>query len=150
MIPSRILVAFDGSDQSIQALRMALGIGKAVNAEIHAVYVIKISDYMRFTAHTGPLGRSEQISGYISEHIAKEGIRMERGIAEIAAEYKVPVRTHKKIGDPREEILHLSRIIDADLIMLGSTGSGGFKNILLGSVSAYIVRNSPVSTVIVR
>jgi nucleotide-binding universal stress UspA family protein len=150
MIPSRILVAFDGSDLSARALSMALGIGKAIDAEIHVVYVIKISDYIRFGGHAGPLERSGQISELISEHILKKGTQMEREIAGIAAEYEIPVHVHKKIGDPREEILHLSGIIDADLIMLGSTGSGGLKDILLGSVSDYVARNSPVSTVIVR
>lgn len=150
MIPSRILVAFDGSDLSARALRMALGIGKAVDAEVHAVYVLKISDYMRFTSHSGPMERSEHISRLISKHILEQGTRMERAIAGIAAEFGLPVHTHKKIGDPREEILLLSRIIDADLIMLGSTGTGGLKQILLGSVSTFVVRNSPISTVIVR
>ena len=150
MIPSRILVAFDGSHLSVRALHMALGMGKAIHAEIHAVYVIKISDFMRFSGHAGPLEKTDQISALVSTHIRSEGTRREREIADIAAEYRIPVHTHKKIGDPREEILGLARIIGADLIMLGSTGAGGLKKILLGSVSSYIVRNSPVSTVIVR
>ncbi|HUU74623.1 MAG TPA: universal stress protein [Methanoregulaceae archaeon] len=147
---SRILVAFDGSEISIRALRMSLEMGRALDADIHAVYVVKTADFMRFSGHAGPFEKSDRITQLISEHMAKEGMVREREIAAIAAEYSMPVRIHKKIGDPREEILELARTIHADLIVIGSRGQGGLKKVLLGSVSSFIVQNSQISTVIVR
>jgi nucleotide-binding universal stress UspA family protein len=49
-------------------------------------------------------------------------------------------------GIPAEEILNAGA--DADLIVLGSRGGGGFSRLLLGSVSAHVVEHAQVPVTI--
>ncbi|MET0390513.1 MAG: universal stress protein [Polyangiales bacterium] len=46
-------------------------------------------------------------------------------------------------GDPRDAILDLARVSGADLIVVGARGRGAAAKLLLGSVTAHIVRHAP-------
>src|SRR5918998_540439 len=52
---------------------------------------------------------------------------------------------------PRQEALDLiERSKEADLVVLGSRGHGGFKGMLLGSVSQHLVAHAECPVVVVR
>lgn len=53
-------------------------------------------------------------------------------------------------GDPAEEIIRLSHIYKADLIVIGSRGLTGLKRILEGSVSAQVVADANCSVWVVK
>jgi nucleotide-binding universal stress UspA family protein len=147
---SKILVAFDGSEPSEFALRTALEIGKGLNAEIHAIYVFKPGEFPAIPSRVTHIGgREDPALEMFARTIKEESAKMEKRIADIAAEFSMPVRTHEKIGDPREEILGFAEIINADLIVMGSRGRGMIKQLLLGSVSSYVVEHSKVATLLV-
>ena len=138
-----ILVAFDGSEPGERALRAALEWGETFGAEVHAVYVAEVRGFLsEYLPSQRDLSR-------ISRMIEEEGVKMERRIAKIVSRDARTVRTHRKVGDPRREILALAEIIGADLIMIGSRGKGGLKELLLGSVSSFVAGHSPVPTVLV-
>ncbi|MDG6256881.1 MAG: universal stress protein [Methanomicrobiaceae archaeon] len=147
---SKILAAFDGSEPSERALQCALEIGKALGAEIHAIYVFKPGEFPAIPSNITRLGgRGDPALEVFARTIREESARIEKRIADIAEEYSTPVRTHKTIGDPREEILRFAAIIDADLIVMGSRGRGMVKQLLLGSVSSYVAEHSTVPTLLV-
>lgn len=147
----KILVAFDGSDPSERGLRIALEMGKGIDATVHVIYVIKPVELPLPLPHRPPyFGRIDQAIEMVSKSIREEGAMMEKRVADIAEDYSFPVRMHKKIGDPREEILQLAKVLGADLIIVGFRGKGGLKRLLLGSVSSYVVENSRVSTLVAR
>jgi nucleotide-binding universal stress UspA family protein len=62
---------------------------------------------------------------------------------ETAADVRVDVVT----GDPAEELVKASR--DADLLVVGSRGSGGFARLLMGSVSSKVTHHAACPTVVV-
>src|SRR6185437_1111586 len=51
-------------------------------------------------------------------------------------------------GDPAEELVNASR--DADLVVVGSRGSGGFASLLMGSVSSKVTRHAACPVVVIR
>ncbi|KAJ3149081.1 hypothetical protein HDU89_004084 [Geranomyces variabilis] len=78
---------------------------------------------------------SHKLLKYFGNHILKAGIKC-RAIA---------LR-----GDPREELVHKTAEINADMLVMGSRGMGTIKRALLGSVSDHCVHNSPCPVVVVR
>ena len=62
---------------------------------------------------------------------------------------KVPeVTVNVVTGDPAEELIKAS--YDADMIVLGSRGSGGFAKLLLGSVSSKVTHHADCNVVLIR
>ena len=50
-------------------------------------------------------------------------------------------------GDPAEELVKASR--DADMLVVGSRGSGGFARLLMGSVSSQVTHHAACPVVII-
>ena len=53
-------------------------------------------------------------------------------------------------GDPTEEIVRLSNIYNADLIVIGSRGLKGINRILQGSISSQVVAEANCSVFVVK
>lgn len=51
-------------------------------------------------------------------------------------------------GDPAEELIKASR--DADMVVVGSRGSGGFTSLLMGSVSSKVTHHAAFPVVVIR
>jgi nucleotide-binding universal stress UspA family protein len=63
---------------------------------------------------------------------------------ETPAEITVDVVT----GDAAEELINASR--DADMVVVGSRGGGGFAQLLMGSVSSKVTHHAACPVVVVR
>ena len=61
---------------------------------------------------------------------------------------EVPIQTVVGHGSPAKVIIEAAK--DADLVVVGSRGLGGFTGLLLGSVSAHLVHHSPCTVVVVK
>jgi nucleotide-binding universal stress UspA family protein len=53
-------------------------------------------------------------------------------------------------GDPATQIVQLARDTGADLIVMGTHGRTGTERLLLGSVAEKVMRDSPVSVMVVK
>ncbi len=58
--------------------------------------------------------------------------------------------TRLRSGNPAEEIVDTAEEMNADVIVVGSHGTGGIKRVLLGSVSERILNHAPGSVLIVK
>lgn len=65
---------------------------------------------------------------------------------------KLPCRTEVQIvmGEPTEEIVRLSNIYNADLIVIGNRGLKGINRIVQGSVSSQVVAEANCSVLVVK
>ena len=135
----RILVGVDGSEGSRRALRWAIGEAAAHEAALHALIVWQ-SPYDFGEALYFPVDEGKLAEG------AKQ--RVAESIAEVAGEAPgVQIDCLVVEGDPAETLCE--RSAEADLLVVGSRGHGGFAGLMLGSVSTKCAHHSRCPVVIV-
>ncbi len=142
----RILVATDGSDRADDAVRRAVELATATNAELHVVGA----------CHPYSLGELEairrQLPNEFQDLVAPE-IEGEHHVATarpvIEAAGLTPIE-HVTSGNPAEAILTTAADIDADLIVVGARGLNAVARFIRGSVSTKVAHHSPCDVLIVE
>jgi nucleotide-binding universal stress UspA family protein len=140
----KIVVAYDGSENSSKALDRAIELAKCNNAELHVVGVVRIFEFGAID-YISP----EEIEEYEKQEISKEEKYLKEAIQKVSqaglnGTYKVME------GDPAEEIMTYADEIGSDLIVVGRRGVGGFKRLLIGSKSSNIVKYANQSVLVVK
>ncbi|MBD7995004.1 universal stress protein [Arthrobacter sp. Sa2CUA1] len=137
---SGIVVGLDGSDQSICALTWAAREARRRDVPLHVV-----------TAYTVPIfAASSMDAGYtaIDDAVIRDGARsvQEQTLAKVSL-HGLEIIPRVESGDASAVLLELSE--DAELMVVGSRGRGGFVGRLLGSVSSAVPAHAKCPTVIV-
>jgi nucleotide-binding universal stress UspA family protein len=132
----RVIVGVDGSEASRRALRWAADYAVAVGSRIEAIAVWEmpatygwISSARDETPTEAALKGLESVVGDVVGATPHVELTVARGHAAF-----VLVEASKR----------------ADLLVLGSRGMGGFKGMLLGSVSHYCVQHADCPVVVFR
>jgi nucleotide-binding universal stress UspA family protein len=143
ILPTKILLATDGSKDAELATKAAIELANATGLELHVVYV----------GEFGPLPRAplESKLGQIAQRLTRRtrSVLGER-IALIAAAGGGVSGEHARVGRPAQEIVALAQEIEAGLIVMGSRGRGGVRRALMGSVSDSVVRHAHCPVLVVR
>lgn len=132
----KIIVGVDGSDHAKQALTWALA-----RASAEDVVVL---------AHTWQIpasGFELPISSLDGIEAAAEEL-MDKLAAEATTEDGPAIEVDVGCGHPGLRLTDLSA--NADLVVVGSRGYGGFKGLLLGSVSTYVVHHAHCPVAVIR
>lgn len=138
---SRILVAYDGSELGKKALETAARIaGQDPGIELHVVNVLEPLNVPAYNPGIVDLWERRRESAEILMAEAKE-------LLEPIAK---SVKTHIKDGSPGESIVNTARELQCDLIIMGSRGLTGIKELFLGSVSHYVAQRSDCPVLIVK
>jgi nucleotide-binding universal stress UspA family protein len=136
---SRIVVGVDGSEHAKRALRWALDEAAVRGAELVVAYVAT-PPLQTATALAPPGPTAEQLTELGRELVVDEAL------AEVDAE-EVAVERVVRPGHVTEELCELAR--DADLLVVGARGLGGFRGLLLGSTTQQLVAHAPCPVVVV-
>jgi nucleotide-binding universal stress UspA family protein len=139
---TNILVAIDGSDASQRAFIRAVEEAKVWNARLHVIYVVETGLFSSL-----PADNTVEIMYRVLE---TEGNSVLEKAKKTATEKGVTPFTHMKQGHAGSEVVTLADKEKVDLIMVGSHGKSNADRLLIGSVSAYIVSHSAVTTMVVR
>lgn len=135
------VLATDGSESANRALVAGLRV-VVPGGRLQLVTVVPDEDpsLVVGAGHSGPVMRPEQKQRMLDAEEA-DG----RAVLADAARRLAPieVETHLLRGDPGAAICGWAEKTGADLIVLGTSGKGGLKRAVLGSVSDYVVRNAP-------
>ncbi|MFI5150202.1 MAG: universal stress protein [Bacteroidia bacterium] len=129
-----ILVPTDFSKPASNAMHYALAMAKKEKAEIilaHAFDVNTITPY-----NTMPM---------IAEKIGRMELEAEEKLKLLCAELRtsgIQCSYLNKLGDPIEIILSAVREVHADLIIMGTRGASGIKELLVGSNTVHIINRS--------
>jgi len=142
---SRILVAIDGSPQSMEAAEHGVSMAKKDNADLVVISVI----------HT-----PASVLTYTTEKNFREFLKKSKEdintwfekIRNRAAEAGLSIRTEtvEEIYSIPGAIIKFAEQEKADIIVIGGTGRSGFKKFLLGSVSGDVVRYARCPVLVVK
>lgn len=136
-----VLVAVDGSEPADRALAWA-----ATEARLRSVPLTIVHCY--YWPSTG-LGAMDAI-GFLMEGLEQDSREVLAAAGSTARDLApgITIRTVSHLGAPLAALVDMSD--DYELLVLGSRGLGGFKGMLLGSVSTGVVAHAHGSVVIVR
>lgn len=141
----KILVAFDGSEYSIRALRAAQILAKGQGSELLVLYVILPLIYSYAGMSNVDIQRIDRIEKEEAKAIVKRGNELIRE-ENIDAKIKVIEGVLSAV----QAITEYADKESVDLIAVGTRGMRGFKKLLLGSVSSGVVAHAPCSVLVVR
>ncbi len=137
---ARWIVGIDGSDAAVDALRWAVGHGADRDVDVSALGAFHVPAIMSmFTAKRG-FGVDELGLAATAGHDVDVAI-------ESVADAGVEVHALVFEGQPQHVLVDAS--VDADLLVIGRTGSGELRHHVLGSVSQYCVTHSHAPVVVV-
>lgn len=144
----KILVATDGSTLSKKAVRSAVELAGAVNAELLALYVVPRYPVSYFeggiTVSTQDIARTEK-------QWADEGQAVVDAVGKAAQAKGVKARGIIAKSDlVAEAIMAAAKKHKCDLIVMASHGRRGFKRILLGSETQHVLTHSTVPVLVLR
>ena len=133
-----VVVGVDGSEQSEHALRWAVGAAGARGATVRAVLVWSLLDQHReagvpFDPDYGEREALEYLHRFVADALGDGANAVE----------------HEVVCDLPVEGL-LGAAAGSELLVVGARGLGGFRDLLLGSVSRRVLEGSDVPVAVIR
>jgi len=138
-----VLVGVDDSPESEAAVRWALRYAAATKANIAVVHAWHLTyEYAWISNEPSPddpvVVARQEVAAMVANARSDTGIDADA----VATTITIPA------GRPVPTLLDAAK--EADLVVLGRRGRGGFTGLLLGSVSAQVVAHAPCTVVVVR
>lgn len=135
--PRIVLLATDGSENTNAAIEKAASIARGTGADLHLVHVWHDVPTAHFhnLVRTELKRRGQEVLDQQTERIEETGVRV--------------ADAHLRTGHTADEIVDLAERIGAGLIVAGSRRLGPMGRVLVGSVSAQVVRRAPCPVLVV-
>ena len=136
-----ILIPTDFSECAENALYMASSIASKVNAKLHLVYTLNMSDSILLDAENDAVKAAPYIRAMekkFEEYVDKPYLK------------NVEVNYSVRQGSIQQEIEDVIDEVSADLIVMGSHGIDGFQEYFIGSTTQKVVRNSKVPVMVIK
>jgi nucleotide-binding universal stress UspA family protein len=145
---STVILCTDGSDLAIEALGRGLPVLKDATTVLLVTVVPAVDPSLAYdgSGHAGPSFTPDELEAH-QRKVTEEGTHaVERTAVGLALDH---VTTEVLDGDPGRRLCERATEVGADAIVIGTRGRSGIKRALLGSVSDYVVRNSPCPVLVV-
>lgn len=148
MIFKHILVPVDFSDGSVNALRLAVSMGRASGAKLTLLHVGVVPHV--YDTELSIVGVGPSVFLDLSGQIATEHKhRLERLIASDVPSEMTTVAIVRE-GYAPDEILDVIKEVHPDLVVMGTHGRTGLARALLGSVAERVIRQAEVPVLVTR
>lgn len=143
---SKILVAIDGSEASMDAADYAIQMAREYNSELIALHVI-LSDLTIFSPN--PPRHINELKQEAQKYLDK--LREKSNLDSNNSDKKIPLRTEliasaSAVGG----IVGFAEKENTSLIVIGTRGRSGFKKLLLGSVAAGVVTYAHCPVMVIK
>jgi nucleotide-binding universal stress UspA family protein len=139
----RVLVATDGSDAALAAVRTGAELTASLGpeAELHVVSAVDYAGVPPMLAKRPPGA---------PDLLADEAVRALAQAEAACGEAGVPVRARVVHGEVVEAILTYAREVRADILVAGYHGHNRFVRLVMGSVTGNLIRSTDLPVVVVR
>ena len=145
---NEIVVGVDGSEESRAALDWAVEEGRLRQAPVLAIHAWEVP---MVPAPTGLVPPSVEVVGDLTELREDAASLVETMVREIAGDAAdVEIRPLTVEDKPVNALLDAAERNDAQMIVVGSRGHGGFVSLLIGSTSDQVARHATCPVVIHR
>ncbi|MGG6264367.1 universal stress protein [Leptolyngbya sp. AN03gr2] len=154
----KILVALDKSEVSNQVFQAALDLAKSDHASLLLLHVLSFEeeDYPIVVGHTSLNYNSEGMDSAIKQFDQQwqayehQGIEMLKSRTTTATAAGVPTEYIQCLGGPGACICANAREWGADLVVIGRRRLSILRELVLGSVSNYVIHHAPCNVLTVQ
>ncbi len=138
----KIIVPVDFSEQSEFALEAAAALAKKLNSEIMALHMLELSPVMISSSE----GYHPEQTFFLIKHAEK---RFESFLKQdyLKGIKVTPIIKHYKVF---KEVNEVAKETESDLIVMGSHGVDGLKEMFVGSNTERVVRNSEIPVLVIK
>ena len=152
---NKILIAVDRSQNNKLVFDTAVSLAKTTGADLMLLHILsrKESEHPIAPTYTYyPIIEEVNYETYQKEYAKyqQHGLEFLKNLTEEATAAGVSTEYTQLAGNPGRMICELANNWSADLIIVGSRGLKGLKEMFLGSVSNYVTHHAPCSVLIVR
>lgn len=140
----KLLVAIDGSENSLRALDSAISLAGKTNGSA-LIGLVNAHDDLGLRGASQFVG-NKAVTDYLHEQSETE---LRDAVARLQAS-GVPFETKAVRGSPAEAIAATATEGHYDLVFLGSKGRSALGDLLMGSVAQRVIEHCPVPVVLVR
>jgi nucleotide-binding universal stress UspA family protein len=138
----RILVAFDGSEQSHKAFDFALEMFKLCREASPEIMILSVAQ----PPEPIDIVEMDAIIDSATQHYEE----LFKKLREKAKANNIEIKTEIIVGHPADQIIKYAADKKADIIILGQRGKSKIANWLLGSVSKRVSSYAPCTVTIVK
>lgn len=138
----RVVLGVDGAEDGTEAVRFAFAFADRHGSSVVAVH-----------AWAPPVVPTPLVTGMPDLHLDELGDSAEKvleGALARARDQHPGVKVTEQVAQSHPVQVLLEAAEEADLVIVGARGRGGFAGLLLGSVSHALVHNSPCPVAVVR
>jgi nucleotide-binding universal stress UspA family protein len=135
----RILVGYDGSQESEKAFQVGLSIANTLDSRLEIIAVIQPGE------PATSVGAHDAL-----EHARKHYVSELRKLVEAANGPTGKVETSIVVGHPADEIVKHAVRSQSDLVVVGLRGNSKFKDLDIGSVSEHVLACAPCPVLATR
>ncbi|MEW6183337.1 MAG: universal stress protein [Bacillota bacterium] len=151
---NRILVAVDGSENALRAVREAVRMAQGnPDAQISMITAVPLANpVFGYTPLITPQQVEDAERKAEAEVLkkAEEVINQTKQAAELAKKEGLNVQSLVQVGDPAQTIIEYAAKENQEVIVMGRRGMGVLKELLLGSVSGKVLQSAPCPVLLVH
>ncbi len=156
MVFKKILVAIDSSSQAQVVFEQALELAQKLGSSLMVFHCVSWESEGQAGSFVGTLADIDMYGTV--QRLQRERLQKEKEktlgwlqtYCKQGTSKDIPTEFDCKVGDPNSQICDLARSWGADLIVMGRRGHKGLSEILLGSVSNYVVHHAPCSVLVLQ
>jgi nucleotide-binding universal stress UspA family protein len=159
MIFDKLLVAIDMSEMHKHVFEYALSLAQKNNADLMLMHALSAEEENsplpippNLTEIYPAIGNDLTLESWRKQwdEFEREGLEVLQSLAREATNAGVRAEFQQISGSPSRTICRLASDWQANLIVIGHRGRSGLSEILLGSVSNYVLHHAPCSVMLVR